>query len=62
MHDFFLIPFCFCRFLKTTFLTICDADKNYFGKTIQDRELKFSPVILWNVLGAMSFLDVIALF
>ena len=28
--------------------------KNYFGKTIQDRELQFSPIVLWDVLGAIS--------
>ena len=52
MHDVFSYPILFLLFSQND---ICDANKNYFGKTIQDRELKFSPVILWNVPGAMSY-------
>ena len=41
---FFLCLIVFGSFLKTTFLTIRDSTKNYFGKTRQDREFKYSPV------------------
>ena len=52
---FFLCLFVFGQFLKTTFLIIRDNGNNYSGKTMQGRDLKFSPVFLWNVPGAISY-------